>query len=197
MVNLPNWLIFSFASRAFLDISSARTPLPTLVPAPHYVTSHVQDDFVLADIFHDYVLVDEVFAESALDDGLSLIPPILYTFAEVFASDIHELFPSLSPTVSLISASKLSTFSGYVFLTLSPQLNTVFTSGSPTTEGYELVTAACGADITGSGAKGAFWGSRTLLQRLVQTNGHFPSSNIRDEPDWPTRGIMPGISIMS
>lgn len=186
------WLVFLLASGAALDTQINRTPLPSLVPAVHSVKAHQQDDFILPHAVD--ILVDEGFANSTLDNGFTLIPPTLQTFAEILASDITELFPHTSAQVSLTPASRVSSSKGYVYLTLSPSMNSTLASGAPSTEGYELVVATSGVNITGAGAKGAFWGTRTLLQGLVQANGRFPSSIIKDQPDWPTRGIMLGTS---
>lgn len=190
MAYLLKLLIFSCVARATVGTTTARTTLPPLVPAVHSVKLHNGDNFVLPRVLR--VLVDEAFANSTLDDGLTLIPPTLNSFAEIFASDVKELFPHTSPQLSVVPASHTRSSTGYVFLTLSPHLNLTLASGSPTTEGYELNATSAGITIAGTGAKGAFWGTRTLLQGLVQGLGHFPSSMIRDQPDWPTRGIMLG-----
>jgi hypothetical protein len=65
-------------------------------------------------------------------------------------------------------------------------------NGSPTTEGYEMQVTSQAVKIAGSGAKGVFWGTRTLLQGLVLSNQQFPASTILDQPDWKTRGAMLG-----
>ncbi|GJE85784.1 glycoside hydrolase family 20 protein [Phanerochaete sordida] len=188
MLQPPGLAAFLLASIATVGIHPEHTPLAPLVPAVHSLQVHNQEDFILPGAVH--ILVEETFANSTLDNGLTLIPPTLHAFAETFAADVHELFPGTSAQVTLTPASLVPSYTGYVYLTLSPGMNTAFASGASTTEGYEIAVTADGVNITGSGAKGAFWGTRTLLQGLVQSNGRFPSSTIQDWPDWPTRGIM-------
>lgn len=167
---------------------ASRSSLPPLVPAVHSVAICDQEDFILPSLLH--IIVDETFSESSLDNGFTLIPPTLHTFAETIATDVHELFPQTNVNIVITPASRVSSYYGYVYLTLSPTTNDTLASGAHTTEGYELIASPGGVTITGTGAKGAFWGTRTLLQGLVQNEGHFPSVTIRDHPDWPTRGIM-------
>lgn len=191
MVHLPKWPILSLTIRTFLlGCSAGATSFPPLVPAVHSIQSHGRHDFIINDTLH--ILVDQSVANSNLDNGLTLIPPTLNTFANVFAADVKELFPHTKVTVSVIPASGVSSLTGYVFLTMSSGVNSTVASGSPTSEGYEMVVTPTGVTITGAGAKGAFWATRTLLQGLVQTKGRFPSSTITDQPDWPTRGLMLG-----
>ena len=194
MVHAPKWPILSLVLQAALACRANRTSLPPLVPAAHLVQSHGQDDFIIGNTLH--ILVDQALADSTLDNGLTLIPPTLNAFANVFASDVKELFAYTEVIVSLIPASGLSSLTDYVFLTMSTGVNSTVASGSPTSEGYEMVVMPFGVNITGAGAKGAFWATRTLLQGLVQTQGHFPSSTITDQPDWPTRGIMLGMLLL-
>jgi hexosaminidase len=84
---------------------------------------------------------------------------------------------------------------GDIVLTLLPNATAeTFTlaKGTPTTEGYQLDVRSSAVIISGSGAKGVFWGTRTLLQGLVLGNGSFPVGIIKDQPDWQTRGFMLG-----
>ncbi|KAF7799327.1 hypothetical protein EIP86_010559 [Pleurotus ostreatoroseus] len=127
---------------------------------------------------------------STRDNGLTLIPPPLLSFVETFASDIRELFPSSSTRVYVTKASSLHSVQDYVFFTLSSETSHTFADGSPTTEGYEMDITSKGVTIRGSGSKGAFWATRTLLQGLVLGDGRFPNGVISDQPDWETRGIM-------
>ena len=190
MVLFPRWPVFALFISTLPGRGAITTPLPPLVPAVHSIQSRSQEDFVLGDSLH--IFVDEAVANSTLDDGLTLIPPTLDAFAATFASDVKELFPHVQVTTSVILASKIPSLTGHVFLTISSQVNSSTASGSPTSEGYEMSVTPSGVSITGAGAKGVFWATRTLLQGLVQTQGHFPSSTIADQPDWSTRGLMLG-----
>lgn len=190
MVFFPRWPVFASFIPTLLGRLTITTPVPPLVPAVHSIQPHTQGDFILGDSLH--IFVDTAVANSTLDNGLTLIPPTLDAFSIIFAADVKELFPHVKVTTSLIPASKVSSLPGHVFLTISPQVNSTTANGSPTSDGYEMVVTPTGVTITGAGAKGVFWATRTLLQGLVQTQGHFPSSAIADQPDWSTRGLMLG-----
>ena len=191
MVTLALRSVFSlFAASSVLDTAPNLSPPPNFVPAVHSFRATGNSAFHIPSNLH--VVVDSVHASSTQDDGLSLIPPSLHDFANTFASDLQELFPNTSPSVSLGSESSLDRLNNYVFLTLSQNSNHTLADGSPTAEGYELEVTARGAKISASGAKGAFWGTRTLLQGFVLTDGQFPASVINDQPDWRTRGLMLG-----
>ena len=129
---------------------------------------------------------------STKDNGLSLISPPLLSFAQTFVSDLRELFPSQMTSLSVVNSASLTDMQDYVFLTLADPANHTLASGTSTTEGYEMQVSSREVIIRGSGAKGAFWGTRTLLQGLALSNGRFPNGLIHDQPDWETRGIMLG-----
>ncbi|KAJ3535903.1 hypothetical protein NM688_g6912 [Phlebia brevispora] len=171
----------------FLSSRSDTVHLPPLVPAVH--SFHPSSgSFELSD--HLAVLVDQKYVMSTRDNGLSLIPPSLLSFAQTFTYDLQELFPSLSTRVSIVSEDALHSAQDFVFFTLSSQGNHTLADGSPTTEGYDMNIASNGITIRGSGAKGAFWATRTVLQGLILGDGRFPNGLISDQPDWETRGIM-------
>lgn len=193
MVYFANWPIFSVGAHAAVHALSIRGVLPPLVPAVHSFEPRSQSDFTLPNKLH--ILIDQDLASSTIDSGPTLIPPTLQSFTNTFASDLKELFPHTTTSVTSVSASNLSSFTDYVFFTLSPSTNITLANGDPTTEGYEMSTSPDGIAIAATGPRGAFWATRTLLQGLVQTKGRFPSSIIRDGPDWPTRGIMLGSSL--
>ncbi|KAI0347822.1 glycoside hydrolase [Trametopsis cervina] len=183
----------SFALRSILSLAAGvvnTTPpaSPPFVPAIHGFQSTGGGAFHLPPNLH--IIVDSAHASSTLDDGLTLIPPSLSDFAQVFASDVKELFPHSSASVSLGSELSLSEVTGYVFLTIASNSNHTLADGSPTTEGYDMNVTSQGIKISASGAKGAFWATRTLLQGFALSDGQFPSSVIHDQPDWRTRGIM-------
>ncbi|KAI0094365.1 glycoside hydrolase [Irpex rosettiformis] len=177
-----------FAAKSVLDSAPDISSPPNFVPAVHSFRATGNNAFYVPSNLH--VIVDTGNASSTQDDGLTLIPPSLHDFAQTFASDLQELFPRTSAAVSLGSETTLNRLSDYVFLTLGQNSNHTLADGSSTTEGYELQVTARGVKVNASGPKGAFWGTRTLLQGLVLTNGQFPASVINDQPDWRTRGLM-------
>lgn len=170
-------------------IICARSAFPDFIPAVHTFTSSKLPDFILPRQLT--IVVDERVANSTKDNGLTLIPPTLLSFASTFASDIEELFPGTSAKV-ITGGAPSRTWSGFIYMTISDSLNATLADGTATTEGYMLDSSPSGITITGSGAKGAFWGTRTLLQGLVLSQRHFPSGSITDQPDWRTRGFMLG-----
>lgn len=188
--------IFTYGLKTLIGVLNSRStndiniPLPPLVPAVHsFVPS--AGSFKLPDSLS--ILVDQDFVSSTKDNGLTLIPPSLLSFAQTFASDFQALFPTSSIRVSTVNAASLNHFKDYVFFTLRGGGNHTLASSATTTEGYEMDVSSTGVAIHGSGAKGAFWATRTLLQGFVLGNGRFPNGLISDQPDWETRGIMLGL----
>ncbi|KAI0639628.1 glycoside hydrolase [Trametes polyzona] len=166
--------------------------LPPLVPAVHRYIDSGRTNTAFRIPQHVHIVVDERFAESTQDDGLSLIPPTLLQFAQIFKSDLEALFPDTSASLSVGHAETLpdAPFSAVIVLSLSNTLNSTHADGSSTTEGYEMDVSGNTVRISGSGSKGAFWATRTLLHGLVLTGGNFPASKVVDQPDWRTRGFM-------
>ncbi|KAI8273730.1 hypothetical protein K4K60_010485 [Colletotrichum sp. SAR11_57] len=65
-----------------------------------------------------------------------------------------------------------------------------YQNGKSTSEGYELTVSPTAAVIGGTGARGMWWGTRTLLQLLVAHNGSLPVGTTVDAPAYETRGFM-------
>ncbi|TDZ28989.1 Beta-hexosaminidase [Colletotrichum spinosum] len=125
-------------------------------------------------------------------DSLTLIPPRGYEFAALFQQDISLLtghnwtlqVVDHLPSKTNVTGIHLGHFTGNE--TLSYQ------SGRPTSEGYEIVVSPTGAFIGGTGARGMWWGTRTLLQMLLLSgNGTLPVGRSVDAPAYETRGYMP------
>ena len=163
--------------------------LPPLIPAVHSFQPSTGNFLLPSNLS---ILVDENFAHSTQDTGLTLIPPSLLSFAETFREDLARLFPNTTSSVSLIDPASLHGRRDYVFLTLDGSANHTLASGAYTTEGYAMAITAREITVRGGGAKGAFWATRTLLQGLVLGDGRFPNGVVEDQPDWATRGIMLG-----
>ncbi|KAI0654202.1 glycoside hydrolase [Cubamyces menziesii] len=177
----------------FLLITVALVPalaldLPPLVPAVHRYDAQGGPAFHLPKLLH--VVVDEHDAHLTKDDGLTLIPPTLLDFAQIFKADLEALFPHTAVSLATGDVQKSSDDTAKITFSLSDNLNTTLADGSPTSEGYELDVSPTRIQITGAGSKGAFWATRTLLQGLVLSGGQFPSGKVADQPDWRTRGFM-------
>ncbi|KAH9857963.1 glycoside hydrolase [Lenzites betulinus] len=163
--------------------------LPSLMPAVHnYLGDGAASAFHLPKNVR--IVVDERAAHSDKDNGLSLIPPTLLDFTQTFKSDLEALFPKTSVSLSLGNVDEPLDAPAVITLSLSDALNATLADGSPTTEGYEINVSPNSVRILGSGSKGAFWATRTLLQGLVLTGGQFPAGKVVDQPDWRTRGFM-------
>ncbi|KAL4960395.1 beta-N-acetylhexosaminidase [Aspergillus stella-maris] len=139
------------------------------------------------------IFIEEGFASVRDEDGLTLIPPSGYEFAEVFLEDLEhvtglnwsletvELLPEKNDAEGAIL---LGAFTGNAS-TLT------YENGVPTSEAYELTITPSSISITGTGARGMFWGTRTLLQLLLLSPNHtLPILKTIDSPAYATRGYM-------
>lgn len=61
-------------------------------------------------------------------------------------------------------------------------------------QGYRLEIAPRGIALTAPSPAGLFYGIQTLAQMARVSNGRLPGVSIRDEPDFPARGVMLDIS---
>ncbi|KAI0876109.1 putative beta-N-hexosaminidase [Hypoxylon argillaceum] len=136
------------------------------------------------------VYITENLASHRDINGLTLIPPSGLEFARVFIDDLSqasgnqwtlEIVPVLPTNVTGIVLDHLHG--------TAPSL--VYEDGSSTEEGYVLDIRDNRAVIRGSGARGMWWGTRTLLQQLLLSNWtSLPASHMADAPAYATRGFM-------
>ncbi|KAK1624378.1 family 20 glycosyl hydrolase [Colletotrichum phormii] len=137
------------------------------------------------------IYIESSLASKADTDGLSLIPPSGHDFAKLFQHDISELTGvnwtlqrvDHLPNPANASGILLGLFTGNTS-------SLTYENGDPTSEGYELVVSPTGAFIGGTGARGMWWGTRTLLQLLLTGNGTVPAGRSVDAPAYATRGFM-------
>jgi hexosaminidase len=134
------------------------------------------------------VYIDKKFADTRDTEGLTLIPPSAREFATTFVQDISSLFGG-NWTLQAVDVLPPS---GII---LGPIKNNftklTYEDGIATEEGYELEIAKDSVYIGGSGARGMFWGTRTLLQELLVANGSaLPPGRTLDAPAYATRGYM-------
>ncbi|THH14356.1 hypothetical protein EW146_g5966 [Bondarzewia mesenterica] len=154
-------------------VPSFASSFPAVVPAVHnFAASSSLDSFELPP--HLSIVVDKHVASRFDCDGMTLISPTLLAFAHTFASDVQELFPDVKADVSEGTVDSKAN----VFLSISSEDQTV------------NFTLAKDVKISGSGARGVFWGTRTLLQGLLLNERKLPSGVVEDRPDWETRGFM-------
>lgn len=96
-------------------------------------------------------------------EGLTLIPPTALEFAQTFGKDLSELFGGDWSVEQVDSVPKSGIFLGE-FKGNASQIT--YENGVPTEEGYELEVRSGSVYIGGTGSRGLFWGTRTLLQEL-------------------------------
>ncbi|KZT27063.1 glycoside hydrolase family 20 protein [Neolentinus lepideus HHB14362 ss-1] len=132
------------------------------------------------------IVVDSAFQNYTDTDGMTLIPPSLHSFTSLFASDLGSAYNS-KPAV--VTGTNPPPRGNAIFLTVSPNTTTLL-DGTSTSEGYHISVSANLITITGSGARGAWWATRTLLQGAALNGGWFPAGEIVDGPDYSIRGHM-------
>lgn len=134
------------------------------------------------------IFVDAEFADVRDTDGLTLIPPTAYEFAETFRQDIGNLFGG---NWTLEKAHNFSAHGIHLGPCRGNKSLLSYEHGIATTEGYELIVGNGSVYIGGSGARGMFWGTRTLLQELlIAEKSVLSPGHIIDAPAYPTRGYM-------
>lgn len=138
------------------------------------------------------IYIDEAFASKKDTDGLTLIPPSGKEFAEVFVEDLNELtgfnwtletVDSLPDTADADGAILLGAFTG-------DNSTITYENGVSTSEGYELDISSSAVFIGGTGSRGMWWGTRTVLQMLLVGNNTLPAGRASDAPAYATRGYM-------
>ncbi|KAK7951505.1 uncharacterized protein PG986_007233 [Apiospora aurea] len=145
---------------------------------------------VLDDSFPRTIYLQSDLASRRDADGLSLIPPSGREFAATFRDDLTRLTQS---EWSLKVVESFGKNDSGIFLDLSrdKSANFQYANGQSTEEGYNLRILAGRARIAGSGARGMWWGTRTLLQHLMISNWtSVPAMDYADAPAYATRGYM-------
>ena len=140
------------------------------------------------------VYVTKELASQRDSGGLTLIPPSGEEFAQTFVED---LVSATGEAWSLeITDSPGDVASGILMTTYEETADDdgtkfAYEDGTPTEEGYVLEVAGGKAIIRGSGSRGAWWGSRTLLQQLMIANWtSLPEHTVTDAPAYATRGFL-------
>ncbi|KAH7386131.1 glycoside hydrolase superfamily [Pyrenochaeta sp. MPI-SDFR-AT-0127] len=133
------------------------------------------------------VYIDSAFANVRDTEGLTLIPPTAYEFAETFCLDMSTLFGG-NWTLKEVTGFP----SGGIFLGpfRGDHGRLGYENGISTEEGYELDITKGAVYVGGTGARGMFWGTRTLIQRLLILNGTLSLGLTIDAPAYSTRGYM-------
>lgn len=162
-------------------VASALQPLP-----PVDWTSSGGHGFDIATANHT-IYIHNDFVEQRDQNGLTLIPPSAREFANTFKQDLEEVTGN-GWTVHAVDAFPEHA-SGIFLGSFDGPLN--YENGEPTEEGYELEVDSDRVHIRGAGARGMWWGTRTLLQQLLISNdGHIPAGRTVDAPSFATRGFL-------
>ncbi|KAI1121803.1 putative beta-N-hexosaminidase [Nemania abortiva] len=166
--------------------SSSSQLLPPAGLSPHDETT---PGFSLDEISTTVYITDSLASHRDTAD-LTLIPPSGLEFARVFVEDLNEA--SRAQWTLEIAAAPPTNATGIILDRFHDGLASfAYENGSPTEEGYVLEIRDNRATIRGSGALGAWWGTRTLLQQLLLANWNtLPVSHITDAPAYATRGFM-------
>ena len=128
-------------------------------------------------------------ADTRDTDGLLLNPPSGKDFAEIFAHDLSSLTGS-NWTLEIIDQLP-DEYDGIVLGAFTGEEELTYENEKKTTEGYELIVSSAGAFIGGTGARGMWWGTRTLLQELmIRNDATLSVGRSVDAPAYTTRGYM-------
>lgn len=136
------------------------------------------------------VFISNDLASRRDSEGLTLIPPSGKEFAQTFVEDLAVL---TGDKWTLKVTDKPGCVVSGIFMTTydGEPATLAYENGTPTEEGYVLEVAGGKATIRGSGSRGAWWGSRTLLQQLMIANWtSLPELTITDAPAYATRGFL-------
>ncbi|RSM08738.1 hypothetical protein CEP52_004443 [Fusarium oligoseptatum] len=170
----------SFLSLSTLVVLSAASILPGIPTANFTPQKHVK-----AVEFSSFtsIIVDSKYANVRDSKGQTLIPPSLAEFAETFADDLSSLGFELSTRVG----SKPRP--GTIFLTLGRTKDYLDVAGRETPEGYSIDVNKS-ITVKGASPLGVWWGTRTILQQILLTDGNLLAGSIHDSPGWGSRGMM-------
>ncbi|KAH9238440.1 glycoside hydrolase family 20 protein [Colletotrichum gloeosporioides 23] len=136
------------------------------------------------------IFIENELACKTDTDGLTLIPPSGFDFATLFQEDINKLTGE-NWTLQRVDRIANVNASGILLGSFTGNRSAItYQNGKSTSEGYELTVSPTAAVIGGTGARGMWWGTRTLLQLLVAHNGSLPVGTTVDAPAYETRGFM-------
>lgn len=127
------------------------------------------------------------------DDGLTLIPPSGLEFAEVFQEDLKDITGKEWEIEEVDELPSLDDAEGAILLGAldSDSANLTYENGQSTSEAYSLEITPSGVSILGTGSRGMFWGTRTILQMLlISEDSSLPAGKGDDAPAYATRGYM-------
>ncbi|KAK5631938.1 hypothetical protein RRF57_007652 [Xylaria bambusicola] len=131
------------------------------------------------------IIVDRAYANHVDESGETLIPPTLHGFAGTFASDLHDIW-GLNVSVSVASKPKPHA----IYLSISKTLPSSYANGEASSEGYAFEVTTSGITVYGASPLGVWWGTRSLIQQAILSNGSLLLGKSVDSPGWKIRGMM-------
>ncbi|KAI1346602.1 beta-hexosaminidase [Xylaria sp. FL0043] len=131
------------------------------------------------------IVVDRAYANSVDESEDTLIPPTLREFADTFAADLRDIW-GLDASVSVASERQPHA----IHLKILEKPSFWYANGEASSEGYAFEVAASGITILGASPLGVWWGTRSLLQQSILSDGELPLGRSVDFPGWKTRGMM-------
>ncbi|KAI1362784.1 beta-hexosaminidase [Xylaria arbuscula] len=158
--------------------SSRLTGIPTL---PFNVSS--DEAYAVSSI--KSIIVDRAYANHVDESGETLIPPTLHDFASTFTADLNAIW-GLNVSVAVASQPRPRS----IYLSISENPSFSYASGEPSSEGYAFEVTASGIVVHGASPLGVWWGTRSLIQQSILSNGSLPLGKSVDTPGWRLRGMM-------
>lgn len=171
----------------YLTAAAGASALQTLPPVWLKHGSAGKDDGFSIGATDKIIYLQEEFAAWRDQDGLTLIPPSASEFAHTFQKDLNAL---TNASWELRTVKKFPARASGIFLDRAAENNFTYEDGTPTEEGYELVIENDRVLIHGSGSRGMWWGTRTLLQQLILANSPLTPDHVHDSPAYETRGFL-------
>ncbi|KAH6625178.1 glycoside hydrolase superfamily [Boeremia exigua] len=136
------------------------------------------------------IYIDGAWADTADSEGLTLIPPTAFQFAETFRQDLSN-WTTANWTLQRVDQFPDNVQGIFLGPFRGSEDEITYENGKTTEEGYEIEITNRTVYIGGTGARGMFWGTRTLLQQAMIANGSsLPAGRTVDAPAYATRGYM-------
>ncbi|KAG4426064.1 hypothetical protein IFR04_000771 [Cadophora malorum] len=152
------------------------------IPTVPFEASSSKDSFSLKQLRS--IVVDSKYQNVVNDQGETLIPPTLKSFASTFSDDLLSSLDLKVPVSTGRSAVKNS-----IFLTIGNSSDYLDAAGRPTSEGYSIEITKQAIVITGASPLGVWWGTRSILQQGV-LGDKLSLGSATDSPGWGIRGTF-------
>lgn len=159
------------------------------IPTVPFMESDLKGSFSLKHL--GSIIVDSDFQNAVNTEGETLIPPTLLSFAKTFATDLQSSLGLNVPVVTGRSSAKNA-----IFITISKNTSEFLdAAGRPTPEGYSIDVTSRDIVIAGASPLGAWWATRSILQRGILDNKMILSlGSATDAPGWGIRGAFVSLS---